>query len=116
MLNLKNNENKAVFDEICKIAKIKIKFQKMKRTFLDSILWLKSHQPLMIDRHLIEILTKKLNFLKNILILKHVDSYKYDPQKNFTFPVTFHKRESFLNPNKQLAKVESVKRPLIRLL
>ena len=42
MLNLKNNENDAVF---AKKAKIKIKFQKMKGTFLDSILWLKSHQP-----------------------------------------------------------------------
>ena len=38
MLNLKNNENDAVFDEICKKkAKIKIKFQKMKCTFLDRI-------------------------------------------------------------------------------
>ena len=45
MLNLKNNENDALFDEICKKkAKIKIKFQKMKSTFLDSIPWLKSHQ------------------------------------------------------------------------
>ena len=44
MLNLKNNENNAVFDEICKRkAEIKIKFQKMKGTFLDSIPWLKSH-------------------------------------------------------------------------
>ena len=34
MLNLKNNENDAVFEKICKI---KIKFQKMKDTFLDSI-------------------------------------------------------------------------------
>ena len=35
MLNLKNNENDAVFDEICKIkSKIKIQFQKMKGTFL----------------------------------------------------------------------------------
>ena len=34
MLNLKNNENDAVFDEICqKKAKIKIKFQKMKVIF-----------------------------------------------------------------------------------
>ena len=32
MLNLKNVENDAVFDEICK--KIKIKFQKMKK-----VLW-----------------------------------------------------------------------------
>ena len=46
MLNLKNNENYAVFDEICKKKeKIKIKFQKMKGKFLDSIPWLKSHQP-----------------------------------------------------------------------
>ena len=45
MLNLKNNESDAVFDEICKKkAKIKIKFQK-NETFLDSIPWLKSHQP-----------------------------------------------------------------------
>ena len=46
MLNSKNNENDAVFDEIYKKtkSKIKIKFQKMKGTFLDSILWLKSHQ------------------------------------------------------------------------
>ena len=45
MLNLKNNENDAVFDEICnKQAKIKIKFLKIKGTFLDSIAWLKSHQ------------------------------------------------------------------------
>ena len=35
MLNLKNNENDTVFDEICKKkAKIEIKFQKMKGTFL----------------------------------------------------------------------------------
>ena len=34
MLNLRNNENDAVFYEICKKkAKIKIKFQKMKGTF-----------------------------------------------------------------------------------
>ena len=34
MLNLKYNENVAVFDEICKKqAKIKLKFQKMKGTF-----------------------------------------------------------------------------------
>ena len=46
MLNLINDENYAIFDEICKKkAKIKIKFQKMKGTFLDSIPWLKSHQP-----------------------------------------------------------------------
>ena len=32
MLNMKNNENDAVFDEICK-KKIKIKFQKMKLVF-----------------------------------------------------------------------------------
>ena len=40
MLNFKNNENDAVFDEICKKkqAKIKTKFPK-------SIPWLKSHQP-----------------------------------------------------------------------
>ena len=47
MLNLKNNENDWVFDEICKKKKnnnnnIKLKFQKMKGTFLDSIPWLKS--------------------------------------------------------------------------
>ena len=36
MSNLKNNENDAVFDEICKEkAKIERKFQKMKGTFLD---------------------------------------------------------------------------------
>ena len=46
MLNLKNNENDAVFDEICKKkAKIKIIFQKMKGNFLDSIPWLKRQQP-----------------------------------------------------------------------
>ena len=46
MLNLKNNENNAVFDEICKKkAKIKIQFQIMKDTFLDSIPRLKNHQP-----------------------------------------------------------------------
>ena len=34
MLNLKNNENDAVFDEICKKkAKSKIKFQKMNGSF-----------------------------------------------------------------------------------
>ena len=47
MLNLKNNKN-AVFDEIYKIkkkAKIKIKFQKMKGTFLNSIPGFKSQQP-----------------------------------------------------------------------
>ena len=33
MLNLKNNKNDAVFEEICKQMKIKIKFQKMKGTF-----------------------------------------------------------------------------------
>ena len=44
MLNLKNNENDAVFDEICKKkAKFKIKFQKMKGAFMDSIPPLKSH-------------------------------------------------------------------------
>ena len=38
MLNLKNKENDAVFDEISKKkSKIKIKFQKMKGTFFDSI-------------------------------------------------------------------------------
>ena len=37
MLNWKNNENDAVFDEICKKkAKIKIKFQKVKGTFLEA--------------------------------------------------------------------------------
>ena len=42
MLNLKNNENDAVFDDICKKkAMIKIKFQKMKG-FLDSPLVEKS--------------------------------------------------------------------------
>ena len=47
MLNLKNNENDAVFDEICKKknnkkkAKMKIKFEGY---FLDSIPWLKRHQ------------------------------------------------------------------------
>ena len=46
MLNLKNNENDAVFNEICKKkAMIIIKFQKMKGSFLDSIPWLKFHQP-----------------------------------------------------------------------
>ena len=47
MLNLQNNENDTVFDEISKKkkAKIKITFQKMKGNFLDSIRWLKSHQP-----------------------------------------------------------------------
>ena len=41
MLNLKKNENDAVFDEICnKTAKIKIKFQKIKGTFLDSNIYL----------------------------------------------------------------------------
>ena len=45
MLNLKNNENDPVFDEICKKkVKIKMKCQKMKGAFLDSIPWLKSHQ------------------------------------------------------------------------
>ena len=44
MFNLKNNENDAVYDEIQKKeAKLKIEFQKMKDTFLDSALWLKSH-------------------------------------------------------------------------
>ena len=44
MLNLKNNESDAVFDEICKKKKkkkekanIKIKFQKTKGAFLNSI-------------------------------------------------------------------------------
>ena len=37
MLNLKNNEKHAVFDEICKKAKIKIEFQKKKDTLWDSI-------------------------------------------------------------------------------
>ena len=46
MLNLINNENDAVFDEICKKkAKIKTKFQKINGTFLNSIRWLKSPQP-----------------------------------------------------------------------
>ena len=31
--------------KFAKKAKIKIKFQKMKGTFLDNIPWLKSHQP-----------------------------------------------------------------------
>ena len=48
MLNLKNKKNDAVFDEICTKKRIffliKIKFQKMKDIFLDSIPWLKSHQ------------------------------------------------------------------------
>ena len=53
MLNLKNNENDAVFDEICKkkYPKIKIKFQKMNTTFLDSTPWLKGHQQPLIDRY-----------------------------------------------------------------
>ena len=38
MLILENNENDDAFDEICKNkVKIKIKFQKKKGTFLDSI-------------------------------------------------------------------------------
>ena len=42
MLNLKNIENDAQFDKICKKKKkIKIQFIKMKGTFLDSIPWLK---------------------------------------------------------------------------
>ena len=47
MLNSKNNENDDVFDEICKKKKtnIKIKFQKIKNTFLDSIPRMKNLQP-----------------------------------------------------------------------
>ena len=46
MFNLKKFENDDVFDEIRKKkAKIKIKFQKMRGSFLDNIPWLKSHQP-----------------------------------------------------------------------
>ena len=53
MLNLKNSENDAVFDESKKKkAKFKIKFQKMKDTFLESIPWLKSHQPPLIPIYL----------------------------------------------------------------
>ena len=53
MLNLKNYENDAVFDEICKKkAKFKIKFQKNEYTFLDSIPWLKSHQPPLMHLHI----------------------------------------------------------------
>ena len=53
MLNLKKNENDAVFDKICKKkAKIKIKLQKKKGTFLDSIHWLKSHQPRLVHIYL----------------------------------------------------------------
>ena len=54
MLNLKKNENDADFDKICKKKKIKIrvKFQKIKGTFLDSIPWLKSHQPPLIYRYI----------------------------------------------------------------
>ena len=33
-----------------KKSKIKLKYQKMKGTFLDSIPWLKSHQPLLVRR------------------------------------------------------------------
>ena len=49
MLNLKNNENDAVFNEISKKkAKIKIKFQKM-NGFLDSIPWLTDMSPTVSD-------------------------------------------------------------------
>ena len=72
MLNLKNNENYDVFDEICKTkAKIKIKFQKMKCTFLDSIPWSKNHQPPLLymvysglRAHLQEFTLKFLLFVK----------------------------------------------------
>ena len=48
MFNLKNNENDLMM-KFAKIeVKIKIKFQKMKSTFLVSIPWLKSHQTLYI--------------------------------------------------------------------
>ena len=45
MLNFKNNENDAVFDEIYKNREEKIRFQKIKDTLLDSIPRLKSYQP-----------------------------------------------------------------------
>ena len=48
MLNLKNNENDAVFDEICK--KFKKKFQKIKDIyFFGQIPWLKSYQPPLVN-------------------------------------------------------------------
>ena len=48
--DLKNNENDVGFVEIWKKKeeKIKIKFQKIKATFWNSIPWVKSHQPPMI--------------------------------------------------------------------
>ena len=55
MLNLKNNENDAVFDEICKKAKIKIKFQKMQGTFMKSIPCLKSQFPPLVVRYTVHI-------------------------------------------------------------
>ena len=59
MLNLSNNENDAVFDEICKKkTTIKIKFQKMKSTFLDCIPCLKSHQPPLEHTHILIVINK----------------------------------------------------------
>ena len=43
MLNLKNNENKIRWN-LQKKTKVKLKFEKIKGTFLDSIPWLKSNQ------------------------------------------------------------------------
>ena len=79
MLNLKNNENDAVFNEIQKKnSKIKIKFQKMKGTFMDSIPWLKSHQqPLMYMYICIK--TRQSHWF---LFIKHFNTTILGPQKS----------------------------------
>ena len=61
MLNWKNNENDALFDEICKKkkAKIKIKFQKMKGTF-----WIASPDLKVTNCHCsVDILSKILDII-----------------------------------------------------
>ena len=53
MLKLKNNENDAIFDEICnkKKAKIKMKFQKMEFTYFFGQHPLVEKSPTAIDKY-----------------------------------------------------------------
>ena len=50
MLNLKNYENGAVFENIRKKWQDSKKIEKMKGTCLDNIPWWKSHHPPLLDR------------------------------------------------------------------
>ena len=52
MLNLKITQMMPYSMKFAKKAKNKIKFQKMKDTFMDSIHWLKSHRPPLIYTYL----------------------------------------------------------------